>query len=311
MSDLARYHAPTAIETRRFPGVVSLRYAGHTLRYRSVDPALALEVTGPRLDFLAPDGDPATVDIRCDVGAVECSASAIRFRAGTAWEARDLDDGREEICFGLDPVATPGPWCVMRHDREVSAVTFRLAPRDLSGAMPVGFPTDEFIMARRLARSGGVLLHASSLVQDGVAYLFMGHSGAGKSTTAMHAVRVGAEVLSDDRTIVTVDADGRPRAWGTPWHGSFRRATNASAPVAGLFLAVQGDDERVLAITPARALGEAFVRLIHPASETREVARTIDSLERIVAAVPVGELRQRPTPAGYLLARRFAHAASR
>jgi energy-coupling factor transporter ATP-binding protein EcfA2 len=156
-----------------------------------------------------------------------------------------------------------------------------------------------------------VILHASSLVADGRAYLFLGHSGAGKSTTAMHAVAAGARVLSDDRTIVVREADGSFSAWGTPWHGSFRRASNRSAPVAGLFVIVQAAADAVTAIGAPRALGEAFVRLVHPTSSTREVEATVDTLERLVAALPVGELRQRPTPAGFALARAFADRVDR
>jgi hypothetical protein len=37
----------------------------------------------------------------------------------------------------------------------------------------------------------------------------------------------------------------------------------------------------------------------------------VDTLERLVRAVPVGELRQRATPAGYAMAREFASAARR
>jgi len=309
--DLARYHGDEERGTERFGRVVSLRYAGQTLRYESPSDAVTLEVSGPRLAFVVPSDAPPAAIVSCELGEVECSESPILFYAGGAWGTRRLHDGRQELCFGLDRALVPSPWCRLRHDDALTQLEFRLAPRERPGIIPIGFPTDEYIMARRLARSRGVVLHAASLVQDGVAYLFMGHSGAGKSTTAMNAVSVGAEVLSDDRTIVTVEADGRVWAHGTPWHGSFRRATNASAPVGALFLVVQDVEERVAAMTPARAIAEAFVRLVHPSPDTREVEQTADTLESVVTRVPAGELRQRPTPAGYELARRFAAAATR
>ena len=310
--DLARYHgAEEERGTRSFGRRVSLQYGGHTLRYESASDAVSLEVTGPRLAFVVGDDAPAAATIVCDVGEVECDPSPVLFQGGNAWGARRLDDGRQEICFGLDRSIAPRPWCRLRHDEGLSSLQFRIGPRERPDAISVGFPTDEYIMARRLARSGGIVIHAASLVQDGLAYLFVGHSGAGKSTTAMHAVSAGAEVLSDDRTIVTVAADGTARAWGTPWHGSFRRATNASAPIGGLFVVIQDATERVTPITPVRAIGEAFVRLIHPTPDTNEVAMTVETLERLVSAVPVAELRQRAGPAGYLEARRFVDAQHR
>lgn len=309
--ELARYHGDAELGTRRFGAVVTLRYGGHALRYVSESRELALEVSGPRLAFVVPDETPPSAEIRCRVGEVQCSGGPTLFRAGEAWSARRLPDGREEICFGLDNASLTSPWCRIEHDAALASVDFTLAPSFGGDALSVGFPTDEYVMARRLARGGGLLLHASSLVQDGVAYLFVGHSGAGKSTTAMNAVSAGAEVLSDDRTIVTLDADGGATAHGTPWHGSYRRATNASAPLAGIFVLVQDSEDSVVPVGAVRAVGELFVRLVHPTSSAGEVEATLDTLERLVGAVPVAELRQRPTPAGYALAREFASGARR
>jgi len=309
--DLALYHGDEERGTRCFGAVVSLLYGGQTLRYRSASPDVALEVAGPRLAFVVDDATPCAAEILCEIGPVECSSSPLLFQAGTSWAARAPDALHEEICYGPDRSGGRGPWARLRHDNHLSCFEFRLAPRERNDVFQVGFPTDEYIVARRLARSNGLVLHASSLLQDGLAYLFLGHSGAGKSTTAMNAVTVGAEVLSDDRTIVVMEPDGTARAWGTPWHGSFRRATNASAPIAGIFVIAQDSAERLTPIGPARAIGEAFVRLIHPTPHAWEVELTLDTLERLVAAAPIAELRQRPTAAGYLEARRFAEAARR
>lgn len=309
--ELARYHGDAERGSRRFGSEVTLVYGGHALRYVAESPALELEVSGPRLAFVAPSGTPPDAEIRCEIGEVRCSAEPIVFQAGQAWAARRLGDGREEVCFGLDRDTLAAPWCRIEHDDALRSVRFTLAPSFGGEVLSVGFPTDEYVMARRLARGGGLLLHASSLVHDGAAYLFVGHSGAGKSTTAMNAVSVGAEVLSDDRTIVTMAADGVAWAHGTPWHGSYRRATNGRAPLAGIFVLVQDVEDRVAAVGSSRAIGELFVRLVHPTSSAREVEATVDTLERLVAAVPVAELRQRPTPAGYVLAREYASSARR
>lgn len=47
-----------------------------------------------------------------------------------------------------------------------------------------------------------VALHGSAVVLEGKAYLFIGRSGAGKSTTAYEFVRRGAQLLADDLIVV-------------------------------------------------------------------------------------------------------------
>src|SRR5690554_279733 len=49
-----------------------------------------------------------------------------------------------------------------------------------------------------------VALHGSAVVLDGKAYLFIGRSGAGKSTTAYEFVRRGATLLADDLVVADV-----------------------------------------------------------------------------------------------------------
>jgi hypothetical protein len=290
-------------ESRRveYDGAVAMRFGKHTLRYRPAHPGIKLVVAGPRLAFVEPEGIRADVEISCDSGPVTRSVGAATFDAPGGWEARQLPDGSTEICFigHLDSTEQWAPWARLHHDSGLTRAEFTLGPREDGGRIEVGFPTDVYFVARHLARSAGVLLHASAVVLDGAAYLFVGHSGAGKSTTAMHALTVGAEVLSDDRTIVTMEPDGSVRAWGTPWHGSLRRATNLDAPVRGLFVIVQSKEDVVVPIGATRALGETFVRLVHPSPDMSEVALTFDTLERIVTSVPVAELRQRPTADGF------------
>jgi len=51
-------------------------------------------------------------------------------------------------------------------------------------------------------------LHASSLVKEGKAVLICGESGAGKSTTAAALLQHGFELLSDDISLIQLDAKG-------------------------------------------------------------------------------------------------------
>ncbi len=63
------------------------------------------------------------------------------------------------------------------------------------------------VVAYRLLALGGVLLHSSAAVSHGQAHLFLGPSGAGKTTAARKSRDRGLEVLSDDINALCI-ADG-------------------------------------------------------------------------------------------------------
>jgi hypothetical protein len=107
---------------------------------------------------------------------------------------------------------------------------------------------------------------------------------------------VGARIPTDDRTIVTRSAEGLI-AWGTPWHGSFRRTSPEGAPLGSISLLVQDATDRLDLVPPGRAIKEMFVRTVQSRITEREVQSTLDILETIAGAVPFYELRFRPTTA--------------
>lgn len=61
---------------------------------------------------------------------------------------------------------------------------------------------------RCLATMGRHVLHGSSVAIDGKAVLFLGASGAGKSTTAAAMVAAGAELVTDDAAPLLAGPDG-------------------------------------------------------------------------------------------------------
>jgi len=97
------------------------------------------------------------------------------------------------------------------------------------------FPTDQIVLARVLAARKGCYLHACGAVLDSQGLLFVGHSGAGKSTIASMLKNKG-EILCDDRIIVRQWQDGL-RIHGTWNHGDLPDISAGSAPLkAILFL---------------------------------------------------------------------------
>ena len=282
---------------------VYLRVGLHTLRFWSPDPSLEFFVHSSHEPFVVAEED-ADCDVRWEIGEVRPSATPVIRTSGDRWEVRRDAEGWEEFTFfGVGHV----PDLVLRVSPDMRNATAVRSPRGPDDRIIFAseHPWSEFLVCRLVGRDGGVLLHASSAVVDGGALLFVGHSGAGKSTICEIAEGTGAAGLSDDRTIVTF-RDGKPIAWGTPWHGSFARTSSASAEVSGLFLLVQDTVDRVDPISGERALKELFVRLIQPRITAEEVSNTLDALAALVAARPLHALHFQPTPAAVHLARSVA-----
>lgn len=98
----------------------------------------------------------------------------------------------------------------------------------------------------------GFLLHAATVERAGRAYIFMGCSGAGKSTVA--SLSPSGAPLSDEISLLRAGDSGW-LAHGTPFWGEFRSGNrNAHLPVAGIYALVQAAENRVEEISPREAL---------------------------------------------------------
>jgi hypothetical protein len=278
---------------------VTLRIADQTLRFRAGGHGVELFLHDNHAAFRVPDKTPANCEVDWTIGPVVPAEAPVMRRFEQRWEVRRLSNGHEEITFynaiGNDP--TLQPTMQMVSDPEFTSIKVRQASRGdgESYAYVSEYPWAEYIVQRRMGLHGGVILHASMAVVEGVAHVFTGHSGAGKSTIAELAESLGASIPTDDRTILTTGAKG-VTAWGTPWHGSFRRTSPDGAPVGNISLLVHDSVDCLEPIEPARAVMEMFVRTVQARITEREVQTTLTTLETIAARVPFFELRFLPTP---------------
>ena len=103
----------------------------------------------------------------------------------------------------------------------------RYAPVALSSMLRIVF-------SQAIIPHSAVSMHASVVVNNGKAVLFMGKSGTGKSThTRLWLEHIpGSSLLNDDNPIVRVIGD-EVIAYGSPWSGKTPCYKNESAPAAG------------------------------------------------------------------------------
>jgi hypothetical protein len=119
---------------------------------------------------------------------------------------------------------------------------------------PLGYPVDQILLMHHLATRRGAIHHAAGGIARDRLFLFLGRSGAGKSTITQLLIKHGGmELLSDDR-VISRCIDGRWLGYGTPWPGEAGVARNASAPLGGLFFLKQSTDLRMERLTPSEAL---------------------------------------------------------
>lgn len=285
---------------------VSLQIAGRVVRFVAADDDVTFSVSGVRSSFVVDDDVAPTCVVTCEYGEPSPGGAPVIAEGSTLWELRRTATGEDEITFyapvGSDRLA----WSQLTVDEKFNRA--RLIQRRNWGdrqTLRVGYPVDEVLMCRLLVSDGVLVVHGATVEYQGMALLFTGHSGAGKSTIAAIAESVGATVLSDDRSIVTV-RESTPTVWGTPWHGTHRRGSPEAIPLTATFLLVQDVEDRTEPMSPARATGELLVRLIHPGSRAADMERLLDGVTAVAERVPMAELRFRPTTSAFHLAADFA-----
>ena len=95
-------------------------------------------------------------------------------------------------------------------------------------------------------------------------YVFLGHSGTGKSTHARQwlAAFDDAWLLNDDNPILRVMEDGEVRVYGSPWSGKTPCYKNAYARVGGIVKLSQAPHNKIRTIS----LPEAYAYMLSSAS---------------------------------------------
>ena len=140
-----------------------------------------------------------------------------------------------------------------------------------------------------LARKGGFLLHASSAIRNGRAFLFSGVSGAGKTTMATLAPP-DAALLTDEISYVTRQ-QGRYFAMGTPFFGELARVgENLQAPIDTLYLLAKGPENKIEPIEGADAVRGLLGNILFFARDPEFVKMVFDAAFDFVAHVPVRRL---------------------
>lgn len=163
--------------------------------------------------------------------------------------------------------------------------------KKLATTSPLEYPTDELLFTNYLAAHGlGVEVHGCGLIdRETGGHLFLGHSGAGKSTTAAlwQSLR-NPEILSDDRIILRIE-NGELWMHGTPWHGEGCFASPNKAKLNRILILQHDERNQMIEMSRGRAAAELFARSFPPFHSPEGLQNVMDFLHRVVNIVPCYE----------------------
>jgi hypothetical protein len=235
------------------------------------------------------DGGRADIEIQVEWASSLCPALGEKlFDSGAVW--RLYADGASFRFDFSAPTFQGRPYKRLFVDRGFRRALLQMNTSCFAdnrfSCSPLEYPLDELLITHRLALEGAVELHSCGIVVDGVANLFVGHSGAGKSTTSrLWASRPGVQILSDDRIILRKHG-GEIFVYGTPWHGESAFALPARTSLTRILIIEHGHGNVLTRLSPADSVSELFARSFVPLYRHEYVDSALEFLQKVAAAVP-------------------------
>jgi len=155
-------------------------------------------------------------------------------------------------------------------------------------------PTIELLMVNYLAQGRGVILHGCGIKHDDCGFLFVGESGAGKTTMAkIWSQESDVEVLSDDRTIVR-KKDGHFVMYGTPWHGEGKFGSPGSVKLDQIFFIKHAGVNSILESNKAHSVTQ-FLQCSFPTFwDSAGMEYSMDVFSDLAATIPCRMLSFKP-----------------
>jgi hypothetical protein len=178
---------------------------------------------------------------------------------------------------------------VLVFDSRFRSTDLYIRPNPLYSSLPLDpllFPVGELLMINFLASNKGVILHSCGIEIDGEGFLFVGISGAGKTTWAsMYEKEANVTILSDDRIIVR-KKDGVFWMYGTPWHGDVKLASPRGAPLKKVFFIRHDVENTARRVAGIEAVSKYLVCSFPPFWNPEGMQFTLGFLSDLSSRVP-------------------------
>ncbi len=145
---------------------------------------------------------------------------------------------------------------------------------------------------------GTLLFHSSVTVRQGVAYLFLGHSGTGKSTHSQqwHAAFEDAHLLNDDNPVVRLLPNDVVMVYGSPWSGKTPCYKNEQAPVKAFVQLAQAPENKMMRLKMTQAYPYILASVSGLKVLPYMMDRLYESIAKMLEISPVYRLECLPNP---------------
>jgi hypothetical protein len=301
------YEDPTA--SSRAADTLTLMIGDVRLRIRSVEQSMKVRVNRIAEGFLVSNG-AADAEVTAAWGKLsQPTHSSLVFDSGGLWRlSRELQD----YVFHLtSPMYGALPYKRATFNADFTRGEVLLERSYFDSRYPVDtleYPLDELLMMNLLALGRGVEVHACGLEDSiGQGYLFLGHSGSGKTTMARLWQRAGGvQVLSDDRIILR-SWGGTTWIYGTPWHGEANFARPVRTPLRQIFFLRHATTNEIVPLRCAEALARFLAFSFVPFYSRSGLDFALTFFSQLIDSLPCAELRFVPEERAIDLVR--GHAA--
>jgi hypothetical protein len=251
----------------------------------------------PSMQPFATDDDVCDVELRVSlVDTLQRTAQIPLFDSGGLWSLLGENGGYRMNFLRSFPGETPYKSAWFDEDFSEGRLELsRLFFNAKKATYPLEYPLDELWMIHHLASGKGVEVHALGLVDDaGNGHLFLGHSGAGKSTSArLWQRQPGVHILSDDRIILRRDG-GQVWMHGTPWHGDAGIASPHAALLSHIYILEQAPSNELVSMPRSAATAEIFARSFVPRDSAQALDFTLQFIEQLAQELPCDVFRFLP-----------------
>lgn len=230
------------------------------IRIESSDPNLALGTMHGRQEFAVDERSPdAIISAEWSDSLQEISGEPI-FDSGALWKLY-FHSSQFHFSF-MSPLLGSQPYKIATFNPDFTRGHITIN-RDCNSSMqnvdPLEYPLDELLIVHLLSQGLGVEVHACGMSDSfGNGFLFVGQSGAGKTTMATFmAKHQQNKILSDDRIILRAK-DSKIFIYGTPWHGESKYAAPEKVELKKIFFLKQGLKNEILPMKQAEAVARFF-----------------------------------------------------